>query len=128
MFMRTSTDMYLDQLEDVQALSPRVAGATTPAADLNLEGSRAYISWDGDSGYAIRPDGELVGVFSLVRGRGDALVSDAIARGAKHLNCFDGYLPTLYARHGFVEVRREPNWTEGGPDIVYMALEPVTAP
>jgi hypothetical protein len=63
-----------------------------------------------------------------VRGRGDALVSDAIARGAKHLNCFDGYLPTLYARHGFVEVRREPNWTEGGPDIVYMAPEPVTAP
>lgn len=65
-------------------------------------------------------EGVLIGVFSLVRGRGDALVAGAVAHGARHLDCFDGYLPTLYARHGFAESHRESNWTPGGPDVVYM--------
>lgn len=73
------------------------------------------------SGFAVREDGELVYVFSQVRGRGDAIVRAAISAGADHLDCFDGYLPKLYARHGFVEHFREPNWTTGGPDVVYMS-------
>jgi len=77
---------------------------------------------DAQSGYAIRPDGELVYVFSLVKGRGMRLVSSAIMDGAVYLDCFDGYLPTLYGRQGFERVATVPNWTPGEPDVVLMAL------
>lgn len=81
-----------------------------------------YLAGDGLSGYVLRPDGELVYVWSKARGRGDELVADAVRNGARYLDCFDGYLPTLYARHGFVVTNREPNWTPGGPDVVFMTL------
>jgi hypothetical protein len=51
------------------------------------------------------------------------LVVDAIDAGARSLDCFDGYLPTLYARHGFAETHRVANWPPDGPDVVYMRLE-----
>jgi hypothetical protein len=78
---------------------------------------------DQQSGYAIRADGELVYVFSLVKGRGMFIVASAIADGAVYLDCFDGYLPTLYRRHGFLVVDRVNNWTTGAPDVVLMALD-----
>lgn len=83
-------------------------------------GTVYYLSEDFDSGYAIRANGELVHVFSRVPGRGDQLVESAVENGAYRLDCFDGYLPSLYARHGFVEYDREDNWTPGEPDVVYM--------
>jgi hypothetical protein len=79
------------------------------------------LSLDGASGYCVRGDGELVFVHSRLKGRGDGLVRKAIADGATHLDCFDGYLVEFYSRHGFVETRREPNWTAGGPDVVFMS-------
>lgn len=54
-------------------------------------------------------------------GYGGRLVGDALHNGAEVLDCFDGFLPEFYARHGFVETSREPNWTPGAPDVVYMA-------
>lgn len=84
------------------------------------EGTRYFLTEDFDSGYAIRANGELVLVFSRVKGRGDQLVASAVSNGAYRLDCFDGYLPDLYRRHGFVEYDREDNWTPGGPDVVYM--------
>jgi hypothetical protein len=54
-------------------------------------------------------------------GYGSRLVGDALHNGAEVLDCFDGFLPEFYARHGFVETSREPNWTPGEPDVVYMA-------
>ena len=47
----------------------------------------------------------------------------AIASGARTLDCFDDFLPGFYARFGFVEVRRESNWTPGKEDVVYMVLK-----
>jgi hypothetical protein len=123
MFIRVSAGMYLDMLEYAQRTSQRVREATTPAADMDLAAASAFIAVDGESGYAVKPGGELVGVFSTVKGRGEIIVRDAIENGATHLDCFDGYLPTLYGRHGFVETSREANWAPGGPDVVYMALE-----
>lgn len=81
-----------------------------------------YLTDDLQSGFGVNTDGELFGVFSLERGRGDALVRTAIKLGATRLDCFEGYLSALYARHGFVEYDRRPNWTEGGPDVVWMRL------
>lgn len=54
-------------------------------------------------------------------GYGSRLVSDALHNGAEVLDCFDGFLPEFYARHGFHETSREPNWTPGEPDVVFMA-------
>lgn len=78
-----------------------------------------YLYVDGKAGFAIL-EGRLCYVFSLVPGRGDDLVDVAVQRGADRLDCFDGYLPRLYSRHGFVVTTREANWTPGGPDVVEM--------
>lgn len=55
-------------------------------------------------------------------GYGGFIVRDAIRSGAEALDCFDGFLPAFYASHGFAEYAREANWTEGEPDVVFMAL------
>lgn len=81
-----------------------------------------FLAEDWRAGFSIRPDGELVYVFSLDRGHGDDIMRAALANGARRLDCFDGYLVEFYARHGFEVTAREPNWTPGGPDVVFMAL------
>lgn len=107
-------------LQAARLASPLVAGATSSPDEINA--ARYFLSDDGLSGYGITSDGTLVGLFSLKRGQGDALVLDAIAHGASNLDCFDGYLVALYSRHGFKEVDRVPNWDAAGPAVVYMSL------
>lgn len=122
MFAQVTITTFAAALTYAQATDARVAGATTPAADLDLTGARVFLSQDFATGYAVKPSGELVGVFSTVKGRGDAIVRDAIANGANSLDCFDGYLPKFYGRFGFAETSRAANWTAGEPDVVFMAL------
>lgn len=83
---------------------------------------RCYTVSNASAGYAIKGDGELINVFNNtgIKGFGDILVQSAIANGAKYLDCLDGKLTEFYASHGFVEYRREKNWTEGQPDVVWM--------
>jgi hypothetical protein len=86
-----------------------------------------------DAGYAITPEKELVGLFNYsgIKGLGKKLVINAIKKGVRTLNCFDGFLPKYYAQFGFVETNRikwnnkyaPKNWNyveKGKPDIVYM--------
>lgn len=80
-----------------------------------------YLSDDGVTGYAINK-GELISVFSLFKGQGKAIVTDAINNGAWKLDCFDGYLKGFYESFGFKVIRREPNWTKGEPDVLFMRL------
>jgi hypothetical protein len=122
MFAQTTTANYLTALAAAQAADSRIAGATTPAAELDLAGAACYLSADENTGYVVKASGELVGVFSTIKGRGDAIVSEAVMNGANALDCFDGYLPSFYARHGFIETARVANWTAGAPDVVFMAL------
>jgi hypothetical protein len=122
MFALTTAAEFTAAIAVAQDADERIAAATTPAADLDLTGAACFLSRDGLSGFVVKADGELVSVFSLVGRRGDAIVEAAIANGASHLDCFDGYLPTFYARHGFIVTARVANWTEGGPDVVFMAL------
>jgi len=94
-----------------EACSPEPTGAV----------ASFYLSLDDQSGYAIAEEtGELTNLFSTIRGRGDSLVRSALRNGAAHLDCFDGYLPAFYARHGFAEYKRAANWNPNGPDVVYM--------
>lgn len=117
------TKVWAAAFDTARESNPQIAEATSPSAEIVAGGDAAYfLTADNLSGYVVRDTGELVGLFSLARGRGNALVAEAVADGANHLDCFDGYLPTLYAQHGFTEARREENWTPGGPDVVYMWL------
>jgi len=83
---------------------------------------RFMLTADGQSGFIVKNGGELIALFSTVKGRGHDLVQIAVQCGAEYLDCFDGFLPKLYAKHGFVTVKRELNWTLGGPDVVYMQI------
>lgn len=84
--------------------------------------NQCYLSRDLKSGFNITYKCELNSVFSLVRGRGESIVSTAVSYGADNLNCFDGYLVKLYESSGFRICSREPNWTPGEPDIIYMTI------
>ena len=96
---------------------------------------KVVLSDDNLSGFAIKPDGDLVSVFSAAfgQGRSKELLTQAISLGAKKLDCFDesGKLPSLYGSFGFQEVRRESwnpeyapeNWAGQTPDVVYMELK-----
>lgn len=92
----------------------------------NYSNKRLWIAHDGNSGYGLTPDNELVNVFSKAKGHGANAVQHAITQGAQHLNAFDdGHLPLFYSKHGFQEYGRSKNWTPGGPDVVFMKLPSV---
>ena len=67
-------------------------------------------------------DGELGCLWAQRKGAGAFLVRHAVDAGAYHLNCFDVGLVEYYQRLGFVEYKREANWTAGEPDVVFMSL------
>ena len=110
---------------------------------------KMFLSEDGLSGVAVKPDGDIVSVFVNPNakaanyigkggGRGHALVELAKQNGGTKLDAFDTYLPDSYKKHNFVETGRD-SWNEqykpegwnkefyskynnGEPDVVYMQL------
>lgn len=123
MYTTVSPAQYAQALAVAQRTNSMVAAATTPALEMFIRTDlTTYLHSDKCSGFAVAADGELVGVFSTVRGRGSDILTAALGAGAARLDCFDGFLPNLYKRFGFVETAREANWTPGEPDVVYMAL------
>lgn len=84
------------------------------------ESAAYFVTDDQRSGYAITGDQRLIAVWSVERGRGDMLVADAVQHGARTLDCFEGHLSDLYARHGFEIVDRVANWDPEGPAVVEM--------
>ncbi len=127
-FEQVSSIVFGMELLVARANSRNVKAATTHPSDLPWTGVRYFFSAERECGYGVTDTGELIGVFSLHRGQGDAIMADAITNGANRLDCFDGYLVEFYSRHGFEEVGREANWTDGAPDVVYMALCQCEAP
>jgi hypothetical protein len=85
-------------------------------------------------GYGLKGD-ELISVFSLPgKHLGSELVDDAIANGAKRLDCLGEPLLDFYTRKGFKLVKTDKwndrfapkNWDyakSGRPDLYYMELE-----
>lgn len=114
---------FADRFNAARDESDQIREATSPLdVDRDETDTIFRLSVDGRSGYAVRADGELVYVFSLERGRGRDMIRRAISDGAVYLDCFDGYLPGFYAGSGFRADCHVPNWTPGGPDVVYMSL------
>lgn len=86
------------------------------------EGYDCWLSRDGKAGFAVSPDQELTNVFSLAKGYGQFLMAFATREyDLLHLNCLAGnHLEKFYGAHGFEVARREPNWTAGEPEVVFM--------
>lgn len=86
---------------------------------------------DGRSGAAVRHSGEISAVYSdgSSRGAARALLPIAAERGGTHLECFDTFLPKIYARSGFVKVASIPFNREFAPDgWDYSAMSRVSPP
>lgn len=121
--------------EVVQNPNPMFKANITPYSEEAYRNFKVFLSKDGKSGYAIKPDGELISVFSTVKGRGERLVDDAVRnKGATKLDAFDidGKLPTLYGKHmveksrlKFADEYAPKDWDYaklGRPDVVQMEL------
>jgi len=100
---------------------------------------RLFLSEDGTVGFALKPDGDIVSVFSRGGGARGA-IELALQLGGKKLDAFDTILPEYYAAHGLREVARLPwddaqapegwdaatfaEYNNGRPDVVFMVFDP----
>lgn len=117
-----AADFY-KALDQAEVVNPRIKDFVHRYTPEELAEMKPFLTVDKQSGFALKPDGDIVSAFSAVKGRGDNLVKRAKKEGGRKLDAFEGYLTEdLYPRHGFKEVRREPNWTPGEPDVVFMEL------
>jgi hypothetical protein len=104
-------------------------------------GMRLFLSEDGNAGVAVKPDGDMVSVFSTPGSNmGRAVVEMGVAAGATKGDAFETILPAFYAAHGFKvvsrlkwdESQRPADWDKatfgkfnnGEPDVVFMAYDP----
>jgi hypothetical protein len=136
---KASAKKFADTLQ--QSKDASVNGAAVyvyPAED--YQGMKLFISESGQSGFALKPDGDIVSVFSMEKGSGRSIMETAIAAGGKKLDAFDTILPEFYGTHGFVEAARIPwndefapegwdketfkKFNNGKPDVVMMVLDP----
>jgi hypothetical protein len=112
------------------------AVAVYPAED--YKNFKLLMSDDGKSGAAVKPDGDIISVFST-NGTGHAIFEAAIAAGGRKLDAFDTILPDFYHSHGFIEAARTAwndefapegwdkahfaEFNNGKPDVVLMVLD-----
>lgn len=125
---RTNTENFISVFTGMQK-SPYADVLTFYTANgYRKMGTVLYLLPDQKSGFGVNPNGELISVFSYRsvkgQGRGDILITHAIAHGATHLDVIGEFLRKFYEKHGFREVRREPNFTPGKPDFIVMERNP----
>jgi len=104
----------------------------------DYQGMRLFLAEDGLSGVAVKPDGDIVSVFSQ-GGAGRSVMELAVAAGGTKLDAFETILPEFYAAHGFVAASRLPwddtqspdgwnkeafaDFNNGEPNVVFMVLD-----
>lgn len=105
------------------------------ASEYKKQGAKSYLSFSGRSGYAITRDGDLISVFSAPGAHeGKQMIPDAVANGAKTLDCLGPVLPKIYEKFGFETYRvlqwddkyAPSNWdyeAHGRPNVYMMRLE-----
>lgn len=106
-------------------------------------GMRMFLTQDGKAGFGLKPDGDIVSVFSHgdnPKGIVHTMVEVARQAGGNKLDCFDTVLPSIYRQHDFRTIDRIPwngayrpeGWDEelyrkynnGKPDFVLMQHDP----
>lgn len=120
-------------LEQAKSNNPHGAFVDSQSAEnLNASGTRTFLSSDGMAGVAVRPDGDIVGVFKNSQNRTRQAVKDllitALSNGGTKLDCYGNTLGKMYAQMGFVPVARmdfnpeyATDWKPefGTPDVIF---------
>ena len=136
--------VFYNALKKAKELDPKGMASVDLHSPKKYKNMKMFLSENEDCGFVIKPDGDLISVFSYSKGTGrnKSLMPLAIAQGAKKLDCYDTYLPKLYENFGFKAVKRD-KWNEkhkpkdwdkeffkkynnGEPDVVYMELKKET--
>ena len=120
MFQQVTRSFFNNKLATLRSTGERIK---INLVDCVPMGVRCYLSLDSKAGFGIKDDGEIIAVFSNSKvATGKLCLEYAKQQGGVHLNCFSGWLVGFYKGLGFKEVNRKPNWTNGHPDVVFMAL------
>lgn len=135
-----------DRQADIQAGIADTPSATSHADYVHTYSPQEYedmkallVLPKGAGGAAVKKNNDIVSVFRnksrpIARGKKvtDLVLPVAIQAGGKTLDCYNGGLPALYSRFGFVPVARvkfdineaPTGWNierDGEPDIIFMA-------
>jgi hypothetical protein len=124
----TKHEDFYNALKQARGMDTRINEYTHLYNPEEYAQMKTFLAPDKMSGFAVKPDGDIVSAFNAVKGGGrlDDIMKVAMQHGGRKLDAFDKKpgevkgLPDLYSKYGFKEVKREPNWTPGGPDVVFM--------
>jgi hypothetical protein len=77
---------------------------------------KLFVSDSGNSGFAVKPDGDIVSVFSTEPGSGYPMLLLATQQGGRKLDAFNTVLPEIYAVAGYRPVSKVAWADEAQPD------------
>lgn len=83
--VRATRAEYVESLTAARAASSLVADMTSDPSELPTTLTYYWLTPDRQSGFYVTDDGYFGGLFSLVKGRGNALVAHAVNVGARDL-------------------------------------------
>ena len=125
------------------AMSSHTYGAQVEIKSAEELASARLFRTENGSGFAIKPDGDIVAVFQSGNETGSvgyAMIQAAVQAGGRKLDAFDTFLPGIYETAGFRPVARLPwndefapdNWSKetfknfnnGEPDVVFFVYDP----
>jgi len=136
-------NVFVDAINIAKEKDPNASSVYVyPESD--YQKMKVFLSEDMSSGFAIKPDGDIVSVFKDIESTySNATVSSlllATELGGSKLDAFDTELPHLYSLNGFKAVSRlpfspeeaPPDWDKtnykiyknGEPDVVFMVFDP----
>ena len=136
----STSQQYHDDMVAAMADHPMGAQVEIKSAE-DLSNMRLFRT-EGGSGFAIKPDGDVVAVFAgpgEAKGSSYAMLQAAVQMGGKKLDAFNTYLPDIYETVGFRPVARvkwndayaPPGWNKetfakyqnGEPDVVLFVYD-----
>jgi DNA topoisomerase IB len=133
---------FSEQITTAKAASPGGAAVYVyPEADYAK--MRLFVTDDGNAGFAIKSDGDIVSLFNKpggLKGITFSALHLAVQAGGRKLDAFDTVLPALYAKAGFTprarlkwdDTQAPEGWSKdtfnkfnkGEPDVVFMTFDP----
>lgn len=133
--MRNTDDgvSFFNAITQAKKENPHGAYVTAYGAN-DYTGFRTMLDDTGNAGVAVKPDGDIISVFSNpTAGRKQAvstLLINALDAGGTKLDNFDGRLSRIYEKHGFIPVARvafdrdyaPDGWNyerDGTPDVIF---------
>lgn len=134
---KSESATYAENLKNAKESDPETYWSVD---EVTAEDASGYtVIEDADGGVAVKPDGDIVGLYkkpdSKKKGVGKDLLDKAVEAGGVKLDNFDGYLTKIYEDAGFRVVSRVPfneefapdGWDKekhGTPDVVAMVYDP----